>query len=345
MNSSSSSSSSQQTVGVNIPLVRFCCDVVLSFPLAVLGIFGNSLLHVVLRRHHTRFATDVLLHVLTFTDTMILISSVLLRSMRHVGWQAYDDAYCYIFVSLYPTVYVFRLVDIWITVIVVIERYVAVMSPEHTVRLDTPPRVYVIIGVTVVCAIVFSVPRFLEFSLTEVEPTARPGFKPTALALNKTYTVVYKIFIFSIVMYVVPMALLIGFNVKLFLAVNHAVHEMSAIPGRYARGLDTVSSCRQVTYIVLVFACCCITCNVVAMTAQVVWTLTMCFDKLRHLDTIRRILANVSNVFVTCNSTSNVLILLSLSRKFRDGICQTFSCRMMSSHTNHKAIVMEPLNL
>ncbi|KAK2149091.1 hypothetical protein LSH36_468g03022 [Paralvinella palmiformis] len=302
----------------NFRVMRFICEVIVSFPIAVMGILANGLVFVVLCRQKKRLTTNVLLQALAIADTLILISSILLRSMRYVGWQSYNDVYHYIFVSLYPCVYFFRLADTWITVVMTIDRYIAVCYPLQAQRLCTLRRTYVIIGVILLATFAFSMPRFFEFELGDDN-----DFQLTKLVKSRSYTLAYRITIFFLVMYLVPMALLTVLNIRLLHTLRRAYRKRDtmvsggSMRSRNREGSHMTSSGRSVTLIVVSIVIVCVLCNVITMLSHVFWALHVCFAELRHLESKRRFLANVSNIMVTFNSAINFVIYCMFSRQFR----------------------------
>ena len=316
--------------GPNMPLVRFICEVGISFPIAVFGICGNILAFVVLCRQKQRLTTSVLLQALAVADTLVLISAILLRSMRYVGWDAFDNVYDYIFVVLYPCVYFFRLADTWLTVMLTIDRYIAVCHPLQAQRVCTLRRTYISIAAIGMVTLLFSVPRFFEYEITDKVST---GFKNTNMILNPIYTITYRIILFFLAMYLVPMMLLVVLNIRLLCTLRRAYrHRHSMISsGSIHSGKDGKQShsnaSRSLTAIVVTVVIVCIVCNLVAMTAHVLWALGECFIHLRrYVEIYRRFISNISNVLVTINCTINFIIYCMFSRKFRDGLKLTCHC-------------------
>ena len=316
--------------GPNMPLFRFVCEVCLSLPIAVFGICGNILAFVVLCRQKQRLTTSVLLQALAVADTLVLISAILLRSMRYVGWDAFDNVYDYIFVVLYPCVYFFRLADTWLTVMLTIDRYIAVCHPLQAQHLCTLRRTYITITTIILGTFVFSFPRFFEYELTD---KFSAGFIRTDLILNQIYTFAYRVSLFFLAMYLVPMMLLVVLNIRLLCTLRRAYrHRHSMINGgsmQNGKGDSptTGDTSRGVTIIVVTVVLVCVVCNVVAMTAHVLWALGECFEHLRrYLEIYRRFIANISNVLVTINCAINFIIYCMFSRKFRDGLKLTCHC-------------------
>ena len=317
----------------SMPMVRFISEVVVSLPIAIFGILGNILAFVVLCRQKKRLTTNILLQILAITDTLILISSILLRSLRYVNWSPYNAIYDYVFISLYPSVYFFRLADTWITVLMTIDRYIAVCHPLRAQSLCTLRRTYVIMAAILLATLTFSMPRFFEFHLTK-RSLNKMGYVHTELILSRSYTIIYRISLFFVVMYLVPMVLLIVLNVRLLSTLRRANRNRDSLVsnggshrGKGSTAWNTTKSERSITLIVIAVVIVCILCNLLAITAHVIWAIQNCFQHLRYLEMHRRFLANISNVMVTFNCAINFVIYCVFSRKFRLGVKRTCLCR------------------
>ena len=330
-NASRGVSANMSVASSNMPMVRFVSEVILSFPLAIFGILGNIVSFVVLCRQKKRLTTNVLLQTLAIADSLILISSILLRSLRFVNWKAYNDVFHYVFLALYPCVYFFRLADTWITVLMTFDRYIAVCHPLKAQSICTLRRTYVTIVVIVACTLTFSMPRLFEFRLTD-RSFATIGYVSTELVRNRSYTVIYRISLFFIAMYLVPMTLLTVLNVRLLYTLRKAYRQRDLMlsngstHGNKAEASGAVKSGLGVTLTVATLVIVCIVCNVTAMITHVIWAMEFCLPGLRYLERQRRLMANFSNILITFNSAINFLIYCVFSRKFRAGVRETFRC-------------------
>lgn len=177
------------------------------------------------RRHCSQLANSLfdlvaVLQSLAVADTSVLVYSLLLRSFRFVLWPI--TVYRYIFLVLYPTAYVLRLVQTWLVVLLTVDRHIAVCHPLHAQRLASVRRTTVFIVVLIVVSTLFSIPRYFEFELTDFTDDKPSGFTTTALLADKVYAVVYRITLFFLVMYLIPMAVLTVLNIRLLMALRES---------------------------------------------------------------------------------------------------------------------------
>lgn len=138
--------------------LRIICELWISLPIAVAGIIGNLVSIFVLRQYKPAMTTTMILQCLAWTDTAYLTASVILRHFPFFGIPNY-----YIFFWLYPTMYVIRLTDTWLTVLLTVDRFIAVCYPLHANRLCSQAKTNVIIIVIVLCSFAFSAPRYFEY--------------------------------------------------------------------------------------------------------------------------------------------------------------------------------------
>jgi len=105
------------------------------------------------------------LQALAVSDTLVLLIVFLLRSLRYVAELVsydYRDAHRSLYGWLFPCAYLLRMVNAWLTVLLTVDRYIAVCRPLHAQRLCTIQRTYTSILAVTVVSVVFCLPRFFE---------------------------------------------------------------------------------------------------------------------------------------------------------------------------------------
>ena len=161
------------------------------------------------------------------------------------------------------------------------------------------------------------------------------GFGTRALLDSKVYNAIYRIILFLIVQYLLPMMLLVVLNARVVVSLRQAtIHRANTLrvesvtsgsesSTRSAVTPSMFESTRRVTLIVVVVVLLCIVCHLVAMVAQVLWSLELALrgsvsvSTFTSLVVCRRHFARASNVLVTLNSAANFIIYCMCSRSFR----------------------------
>lgn len=314
-------------------LTRFVAETVIAMPLSGLGLIGNILAVVVLLRQRPRLTTSVLLIALAVADCMVLLLTILLRSMRYLSYftghvQGYLSAYHYIFITLYPSTYFIRLVDTWLIVLLTIDRYIVVCHPLKAQASCTIAKTRRNILILVVVSAIFCLPRYFEHKLDYSNPFK---FSQTQLTENAVYTVVYRVLLYLIVMYMIPTLTLVVLNVSLLKALRVAERQRMALSngGTPCRGHG-----RSITAIVVTVVTISILSNTVALLSHLLWSLQLCFEQLSYLELPRRYTSLLSNIFITFNSAINFLIYVFCSRSFRLHFLRTCNCTSCSNQSN-----------
>ena len=322
---------------------RLVCEVFLTMPISLLGILGNLLSFIVLCKQKQRLTTRVLLQGLAVADTLILISYLLIRSLKYfslclVFWQAYLSVYKYLHRWIYPCVHLFRFCSTWMTCLLTVDRYIAVCHPLQAQRLCTLSRAYKHMTLVVLVSVLFSFPRFFESYITE-----DGRFVNSSMSKNRYYTLIYKIGLFFIFMYIVPMLLLIVLNTKLLRTLRRADSSRAHLQSNLllvTRNSYSINRC--ISTIVLTVVIVCIVCNTCAMVSHILYSLPICFEHLSYLKPHGSIVSNFSNVVVTINSAINFVIYCLCSRNFRQVFLKTLKCgnvqSCMSKRNNTKSV-------
>ncbi len=197
--------------------------------------------------------------------------------------------------------------------------------PLHASSLCTIGKTYRNMALIAVLGFLFSLPRFFEY---EIDLESSFKFKLTSLLQSRLYTILYRIVLFFLFMYQVPMTLLLILNYKLLRALRQAATYRASLmqTSSQTSGPRNNKNNRSISIIVILVVSICILCNLFAMVSHLLWSLVECYKKtgqFNHLDVYRRHLALISNIFVTFNSAVNFVIYCLCSHNFRKTLART----------------------
>jgi len=106
------------------------------------------------------------LQALAVADTLVLLIVFVLRSLRYVtdlvNYTNYRDVHRTLYEWMFPCAYILRMVNAWLTVVLTVDRYIAVCRPLHAQRLCTIQRAYSNIVAVTAASVIFCLPRFFE---------------------------------------------------------------------------------------------------------------------------------------------------------------------------------------
>ena len=308
--------------------MRYVCNVMVALPIASLGIVANLVSFVVLRRQKPRLTTTVLLQGLALADTAVLTAMTLLYFLRYVSQcgdllQGYEEIYDYIFRWAYPSTYFFRMASTWLTVLLTIDRYIAVCHPLHAMSICTIKAAKRHMAIVVLAAFVCSVPRFFEYHMNSGNAVR------TKWLASRWYTVGYQLVTFFALMYLLPMALLVILNSRLLCALYSASAYRTSL--HHQVNAQTRANNRSITIVVLTIVLLCVIGDLTGMVDHLLYAVRQCFRVNQSVETFRSYLSNVRNIILTVNSAGNFVIYCLCSRNFRLALRKTFTCSDASS--------------
>lgn len=176
--------------------------------------------------------------------------------------------------------------------------------------------------------------RFFEYKIDLDDPR---GFKfvLTPLIQNQVYTISYRILLFFVFMYGVPITILVVLNTKLLMALHEADSYRANIREKSGHKYGPKSN-RSITVIVIAVVSISIVSNLTAMVSHLLFSLNECYKQLSYLEVYRRYTSLVGNVLVTFNSAVNFIIYCLFSRNFRQALVRTCACACPKSRMRHR---------
>lgn len=276
----------------------------------IVGLLGNILSMIILSRPHMRSSINYLLIGLARSDTILIITSILLFGLRSIYPYTGYMFYYYYFVMpqivpvLFPLASAAQTASSYLTLMVSLERYVAVCHPLRARALCTYGRskYYVIFCASV--AILFNFIRLWEVQVVEYEsPSLGLVYcaVPSKLRQSEEYITIYVHWCYLIVNEFIPFFGLTVFNVLIYLQVRKANRERQRLSRSEKREIGLAT---MLLFVVIVF----FVCNCLALVINIHEAFYGATDD---------DLIVVSNLLVTLNSSVNFIIYVIFGEKFK----------------------------
>lgn len=218
-------STSNSSAGTDDVLFNFIAYGVLLNIIGVFGIIGNIISMIILSRPQMRSSINYLLIGLARCDTVLIITSILLFGLPSIYWATgYLFFYNWrihpiIAPVVYPVAMISQTVSVYLTLVVTLERFVAVCQPLRARSLCTCGRARLYMIIVVIFSILYNITRFWEVA---IEQCLHPHnvlvyrVKSSALRNNMVYINVYIHWMYLVFMYGLPFAALAWFNSRIY---------------------------------------------------------------------------------------------------------------------------------
>lgn len=293
-------------------LYRFVVNGVLLNGIGAAGLLGNALSVLVLSRPQMRSSINCLLVGLAACDTVLILTSVLLFGLTAVYPYTGRLRYYYYHVCpnitpyAYPIANAAQTMSVYLTLIVTVERWVAVCHPFRAKALCTSSRARLYVFGTATFAVAYNFPKFFEAEVYESSDAGEAVYcvKPNEDFRSESYVAVYIHWMYLIVMYIVPFSALAALNACIVKQVRRAQAERARLSRVQRREIGLAT---MLLVVVLVF----FLCNLLPLVTN---SFELFFEnQLEKLDP----LVKTSNLLVTINSSVNFVIYVIFGEKFK----------------------------
>jgi len=305
----------------------FFIETVLMGALCLLGFVGNTLSMLCLWRDRSKSATPFLLISLEVADTLFLITVLVVRVLPSA--QTYTGqlgglvpAFEYFGRFGWPCALTAETATIYLTILVTLNRYVAVCRPYETSKFCSlaDARRHVVI----VCAfaVLYNLPRFFEYRSALIDDPRRNAtirvVVLSSLGDDRTYQIVYGNVLYCLVFFLGPFVALVFLNSELIAALRETKRKRMKVLNMDSSSEDDITL--MLIVVVVVF----VVCQTPASTTQVL--LSFLSRKMRGCPTTFFYYERISDLLIVVNSSINFIIYCFCSRRFRQ-ILSDLMCR------------------
>ena len=318
---------------------NFIYDFIIIGSVCILGMCGNTLSIIILRRDHFNKVTLFLFQALAVADNTVLLMSFITLSVIY-GLLPYTNAKMtmmavvpYLIKYLHPFAYVSQLCAVWITVLLAIHRYIAICKPFRASRWNRMARARIQVALVVIGAMAFNLPRFFQVDIvrrTEVDSQNNEtifvySIRETTIGEHTLFGKVYTNMLYTIIGLVIPLVLLVFLNSRLIREIR-LVKKRTRIQG-HPEFEDNNVTLIMVVIIIVVLVC---------HTPDRIFQVTKDFTDV-HKTSCGHLLfyvLNACNLLIIINSSTNFIIYYVMRRGFRQILLKRF-CSIISSSTNY----------
>ena len=287
---------------------KFIMRAFVAGPLIIGGLIGNAIAFRTLGKLMRQNVTTFTLRALAVADICVLLCYVVYFCSWHAGhWPpviAKLRPYALIYMS--PVLYISTLVNVWTTVVIGLNRYIALCRPLHATRLCTPSRARKYMICIVLIAVAYVLPTFFDFKIRK----AADGSTNIEVVLpnNRCYYYIYTIGCNAMFRYLIPFVMLLFFCVRIVTALRASRRQQLDRIGR--QQVDT-----KITSMLLVLLGVFLVCHVSIW----IWNFLHIFSSIPFIYMAFGV--PVIDVLYILNSSVNCLIYLIYIKQFRRLLC------------------------
>ena len=308
----------------------FIMEAILMGLFCIFGFCGNTLSMICLSRDKSKTATPFLLVSLEAADTFFLFTVIILRVMASTAdyfrIEQLAPLWPYAGKYIYPFALISETGTIYLTLLVTLNRYVSVCKPYDASSLCSVPHARNHILLIMAFAIIYNIPRFFEYTITEYPHPEKPGAfiwvaAPSDLLNNDIYQILYANALYSIVMFLVPLVMLIFLNSNLIFALRETKRKRAQL----LNNTDNHNKSEDdITLILIVVVLVFVVCQTPALVTQVLSNVLS--QEMRGCKSMFFFYERISDLLVVCNSSINFIIYCFCSKKFRQ-ILKSLICK------------------
>lgn len=305
--------------------------------IGLLGIVGNIISITVLSRPKMRSSINCCLIGLSVFDMIVALTAILMWGIPEICRYTVAMMWYYREVSpkitpfIYPLALIAHTGSAYLTVTVTLERYVAVCQPLKVRSICTYGRAKIYVLSVTLFAVLYNLPRWWEITYKECdigEDVRHFYYVATWLRNNDNYKQIYIMWMFLVVMYLVPFCSLTVFNSFIYRRVREANQERQRLSRLEKKEIGLAV---MLLVVVTVF----FVCNVLAFIINV----------LELLDIVVPELTTTSNVLVCFNSSVNFIIYCIFGQKFRRLFLKMFCGRIVRTSARRDTTFRESRTL
>lgn len=311
-------------------IARLIMNVFIIGPMCLAGIVGNLLAILALRLDHSNRTVTFLLQALAVADNGYLVFSLFTQTLKSAvecssNGLGLGDHFPYWEIYLWPLASMAQTITVWFTVLVTVDRYIAICRPFESMRHHVNVRAKRAVYFIVCFAVIYNLPRFFEREVNYLPDYCKRIYRHvsqhTPLRQNQYYILYYKTVMYFIFRMIIPMGTLIILNLKLIQTVRRARHDQAQ--------LTQATATQRTNYYFNVILVAIVSVFIVCQAPDFVLRILLTIKSYAKLKLEFSLPVLFTNMLLTVNSSANCLLYCLTGRKFRQ-ILYRILCRPCS---------------
>ncbi|ESN98270.1 hypothetical protein HELRODRAFT_177152 [Helobdella robusta] len=321
----------------------------------IIGLVGNSVSYVVFRRTNVTSSTLFLFQSLSVVDNVLLLTIIPMYCFEpFVIFTGYFQDYLYcgykfiVHAVFFPWASVSQTATVWLTVLVGINRYIAVCKPYQTAKLCTVRQAKIQLSGVLAFSLLYNIPKFFEVFIVrkkyiynnmadDADGAQCFCVVVSSYYFSQAYRHGYESIMYTIFMLILPLSLLSILNILLILQLKKLKKRRAEMQSARQQQDNNVTLVLIIVILVFIF------CQTPALINRFMWSFFA--DDQRECPGVQYYFSRFGNMMVSVNSAVNFFIYIIFNSRFRQvfiektlfGRCCRICCVIPSSSANSVA--------
>ena len=311
-------------------LSKFVIDAVIMGLLCTFGLIGNILSFVIFGMMGKYNASTVLFRALTVSDSLLLLCVIpVIVPTACAKYMAFSSAIIekeriYAQRYLFPTAVFAQASTVSISVLLAINRYIAVCKPLLATMMCTINYARKQLCCVLLISLVVNSPRFFESVIETSDGHTRLYYKTWA---RQSWYLIFKWITYALFFFIIPFAIILILGLRMVLALRSA--KMKPLR-RHSQGDTSWDSVTRLVFVILLVFLICQAPSVMKTILDIILP-----DDAKRCGRFYFYFSNIANVLVIVNSAVNLLICVVFNTNFRKTLQITCRSKYLSICIEH----------
>lgn len=284
--------------------------------LCLFGLVGNSLSFAVLRWERHGHTATFLLQVMACVDNLFLLatgfSQIFIATVFYLNDNSNPLA-AYIRVCVWPLVHVTQMWTVWITVLVAVNRYVAICRPFQAPVWCTMTQARRQVVALAIVIVFYNLPRFFELRIMFNKNTVYAA--GTMIQDSRIYNILYENVLYCFFVFLGPLVILVVLNACL---VQELITSRRRLRAMQLPGATADEQEQNLTLVMIIIILLFVVCQTPAFINQLLYYAIV--ETEYSCGKVYYYYYHLSNIIVSANSSVNFVIYCLFRRQFRERV-------------------------